>query len=223
MIISADMFAPALKPHAPLHQTRSANSLDFHITVSGGGVTGQSGAIQLGIARALVELEPTLRVALLRKEGFLTRDSAYGGTQKTWPAESSPSFPTFQALNSPAVQSSRDNRSLHFLFEADTAISGTPVLRTEYMVIFTTLLRQFPSKAHWLFYRRAASHLSSQDRCSAQRWETSRGKRKHLKSAHVRPIAAALVLTTKNGADSKKHCSKNAKMHSDGRSSLLAR
>ena len=58
---------------APLHQTRSANSLDFHITVSGGGVTGQSGAIQLGIARALVELEPTLRVAL-RKEGFLTRD-----------------------------------------------------------------------------------------------------------------------------------------------------
>ena len=58
---------------APLHQTRSANGLDFHITVSGGGVTGQSGAIQLGIARALVELEPTLRVAL-RKEGFLTRD-----------------------------------------------------------------------------------------------------------------------------------------------------
>lgn len=58
---------------APLHSTRNANGLDFHITVIGGGVTGQSGAIKLGIARALVEMEPTLRTSL-RKEGFLTRD-----------------------------------------------------------------------------------------------------------------------------------------------------
>src|SRR3954467_6361362 len=58
---------------APLHQARGSNGLDFHITVSGGGVTGQAGAVQLGIARALVELEPTLRPAF-RKEGFMTRD-----------------------------------------------------------------------------------------------------------------------------------------------------
>ncbi len=58
---------------APLHHTRSANALDFHISVLGGGVTGQSGAIQLGIARAIVEMEPNLRSAL-RKDGFLTRD-----------------------------------------------------------------------------------------------------------------------------------------------------
>lgn len=58
---------------AALHHTRNANALDFHITVEGGGVSGQSGAVQLGIARALVELEPGLRSAL-RKDGFLTRD-----------------------------------------------------------------------------------------------------------------------------------------------------
>ncbi len=58
---------------APLHHTRSATTLDFHISVLGGGVTGQSGAVSLGIARAIVELEPGLR-SVLRKEGFLTRD-----------------------------------------------------------------------------------------------------------------------------------------------------
>lgn len=58
---------------APLHLARGSNALDFHISVLGGGVTGQSGAVQLGIARAIVELEPGLRAAL-RKEGFLTRD-----------------------------------------------------------------------------------------------------------------------------------------------------
>ena len=58
---------------APLHHTRNANALDLFITVEGGGVTGQSGAVQLGIARAMVEMEPNLRPTL-RKEGFLTRD-----------------------------------------------------------------------------------------------------------------------------------------------------
>jgi small subunit ribosomal protein S9 len=58
---------------APLHHHRGANALDFHISVLGGGVTGQSGAISLGIARAIVEIDPALRPAL-RKDGFLTRD-----------------------------------------------------------------------------------------------------------------------------------------------------
>lgn len=58
---------------APLHHARGANALDFHITVLGGGVTGQSGAVRHGIARAIVALEPNLR-SILRKEGFLTRD-----------------------------------------------------------------------------------------------------------------------------------------------------
>jgi len=57
----------------PLQHSRGANSFDYHITVLGGGVTGQSGAVSLGLARAIVEIDPTLRVAL-RRDGLLTRD-----------------------------------------------------------------------------------------------------------------------------------------------------
>jgi small subunit ribosomal protein S9 len=42
-------------------------------SLDGGGVSGQAGALRLGIARALAELEPELRVAL-KRAGFLTRD-----------------------------------------------------------------------------------------------------------------------------------------------------
>ena len=42
-------------------------------TLSGGGITGQAGALRLGIARALIEIEPDDRPAL-KKAGFLTRD-----------------------------------------------------------------------------------------------------------------------------------------------------
>jgi small subunit ribosomal protein S9 len=58
---------------APLQHARGANGFDFHVSVLGGGVTGQSGAVQLGLARAMVEIDPTLRTSL-RREGFLTRD-----------------------------------------------------------------------------------------------------------------------------------------------------
>ncbi|MFN0117402.1 MAG: 30S ribosomal protein S9 [Elusimicrobiota bacterium] len=57
----------------PLQHSRSFGGYDIFITVSGGGVTGQSGAVKLGIARAMVEIDPGLR-GLLRKEGLLTRD-----------------------------------------------------------------------------------------------------------------------------------------------------
>ena len=56
-----------------LGYARGATSYDFHVSVLGGGVSGQSGAVRLGIARAIVELEPNLRPAL-RKDGLLTRD-----------------------------------------------------------------------------------------------------------------------------------------------------
>jgi small subunit ribosomal protein S9 len=58
---------------APLQLSRGSNGFDYHISVLGGGVSGQSGAVQLGLARAIVEIDPTLRTTL-RKEGFLTRD-----------------------------------------------------------------------------------------------------------------------------------------------------
>ena len=49
-------------------------SYDVTVNVEGGGVTGQAEAVRLGIARALVELNPESKPTL-RKEGFMTRDS----------------------------------------------------------------------------------------------------------------------------------------------------
>lgn len=50
------------------------DSIDANVTVSGGGTTGQAGAIRHGIARALVEYDESLR-STLRKAGYLTRDA----------------------------------------------------------------------------------------------------------------------------------------------------
>ena len=58
----------------PLELTQSTDKFDVKATVEGGGTTGQAGAIRLGIARALVEYDETLKSAL-RKAGFMTRDA----------------------------------------------------------------------------------------------------------------------------------------------------
>jgi small subunit ribosomal protein S9 len=58
----------------PLEVTEMTDRLDIRVTVTGGGNTGQAGAIRHGIARALVEHDESLR-APLRRAGFLTRDA----------------------------------------------------------------------------------------------------------------------------------------------------
>ncbi len=58
----------------PLQLTETSEKFDVMVTVEGGGITGQAGAIRLGIARALVEYDETLK-APLRKAGFMTRDA----------------------------------------------------------------------------------------------------------------------------------------------------
>ena len=58
----------------PLELTKMDGKYDFNINVNGGGLTGQAGAIRLGISRMLVALHPELRPAL-KAAGFLTRDS----------------------------------------------------------------------------------------------------------------------------------------------------
>ncbi len=58
----------------PLVAVNMADKIDIAVTVSGGGDTGQAGAIRHGIARALTAYDETLRSAL-RKGGFLTRDA----------------------------------------------------------------------------------------------------------------------------------------------------
>jgi len=57
----------------PLNLTKVADKYDFVINVNGGGITGQAGAIRLGISRALLKVQPALR-GELKAAGFLTRD-----------------------------------------------------------------------------------------------------------------------------------------------------
>jgi small subunit ribosomal protein S9 len=58
----------------PLRLTEKTEDYDIDTTLDGGGISGQAGALRLGIARALAELDPELRSAL-KKAGFLTRDA----------------------------------------------------------------------------------------------------------------------------------------------------
>jgi small subunit ribosomal protein S9 len=58
---------------SPLRLAGKDKDLDVVARIEGGGVSGQAGALRLGIARALIDLDPELR-PLLKKEGFLTRD-----------------------------------------------------------------------------------------------------------------------------------------------------
>jgi small subunit ribosomal protein S9 len=57
----------------PLNLTGTLNSYDVIATITGGGVSGQAGALRHGISRALLEVNPEYRL-VLKKEGFLTRD-----------------------------------------------------------------------------------------------------------------------------------------------------
>jgi small subunit ribosomal protein S9 len=58
----------------PLETVDLLNKFDINVNVSGGGPSGQAGAIRLGITRALLQYDETFRAAL-RKEGFVTRDA----------------------------------------------------------------------------------------------------------------------------------------------------
>ena len=58
----------------PLELTETTEKFDIYVTVSGGGVSGQAGAIRHGITRALMAYDEALRPAL-RRAGYVTRDA----------------------------------------------------------------------------------------------------------------------------------------------------
>ena len=58
----------------PLETVELLGQMDINITVKGGGISGQAGAIRHGITRALIEYDETLRIPL-RQAGFVTRDA----------------------------------------------------------------------------------------------------------------------------------------------------
>ncbi|CAG7869716.1 unnamed protein product [Brassica rapa] len=90
-----DVYFPMLDHRAallrPLAETKTLGSWDINCTVTGGGTTGQVGAIQLGISRALQNWEPDMRTAL-RAAGFLTRDSRVVERKKPGKAKARKSF-----------------------------------------------------------------------------------------------------------------------------------
>ena len=59
---------------SPLRLVGKEKEFDVIVTISGGGISGQAGAVRLGIARALIDLDPELRTQL-KAEGYLTRDA----------------------------------------------------------------------------------------------------------------------------------------------------
>ena len=58
----------------PLQATGTEHRFNIRVKVNGGGISGQAGAVRLGIARALLKVDPDLR-PVLRKGGYLTRDA----------------------------------------------------------------------------------------------------------------------------------------------------
>ena len=75
----------------PLETAQRKDEFDVVCTVTGGGLSGQAGAVRHGISRALTYFEPDLR-AVLKKGGFLTRDSRVVERKKYGKAKARRSF-----------------------------------------------------------------------------------------------------------------------------------
>lgn len=75
----------------PLELTNRVGQFDVTVTVAGGGLSGQAGAVRHGLSKALTYFEPELR-AILKKEGFLTRDSRVVERKKYGRAKARRSF-----------------------------------------------------------------------------------------------------------------------------------
>ena len=75
----------------PIMLTDRTGQFDIMATVSGGGLSGQAGALRHGISKALTYYEPGLR-AVLKRNGFLTRDSRVVERKKYGKAKARRSF-----------------------------------------------------------------------------------------------------------------------------------
>ena len=75
----------------PLEIAKRVNQYDLAVTVAGGGLSGQAGAVRHGLAKALTHYEPELR-PVLKRGGFLTRDSRVVERKKYGRAKARRSF-----------------------------------------------------------------------------------------------------------------------------------
>lgn len=67
----------------PFELTETRGQFDIYATVSGGGISGQAGAIRHGISRALSEFDPDKMKPVLKSAGFLTRDPRWWNARNT--------------------------------------------------------------------------------------------------------------------------------------------
>lgn len=74
LTINGNAVEPNIVVKAPLVTAGQSDKFDIMVVVSGGGMTSQMEAIRLGVARALLAMDESLKQGL-RKEGFLTRDA----------------------------------------------------------------------------------------------------------------------------------------------------
>ena len=81
----------------PLVAAARAGQYDVICTVAGGGLSGQAGAVRHGISKALTYFEPDLR-GVLKKGGFLTRDSRVGRAQEVRQGQGAQVVPVLEAL-----------------------------------------------------------------------------------------------------------------------------
>jgi small subunit ribosomal protein S9 len=75
----------------PLEVAKRVGQYDLMVTVAGGGLSGQAGAVRHGLSKALTAYEPELRT-VLKREGFLTRDSRVVERKKYGKAKARRSF-----------------------------------------------------------------------------------------------------------------------------------
>ena len=82
----------------PLVAANRQGQYDVVCTVSGGGLSGQAGAVRHGLSKALMRHEPDLRPAL-KRGGFLTRDSRVRRAQEIRPRQSAAELPVLEAVD----------------------------------------------------------------------------------------------------------------------------
>ncbi len=81
----------------PIELIGATGKHDISAKVDGGGLTGQAGAVRLGIARALIKMDADLR-SKLKKEGFLTRDPERDGEEEIRPQRRKETFPVLEEI-----------------------------------------------------------------------------------------------------------------------------
>ena len=130
----------------PIMLTDRIGQFDVMATVSGGGLSGQAGALRHGISKALTYYEPGLRT-VLKRNGFLTRDSRVVERKKYGKREGPPELPVLEALDAsqhPADQGRACEAALSFSLTRHAARADSLPLRSCHRNLSSSVLAVKP-------------------------------------------------------------------------------